>query len=167
MGSSQLNLHLTTTHQITKKTIIMFINDFINRRFSISTDCDSKALDIEGGVGNNRNVCFWNYHRGANQQWTIRYEGNDSFSIRSYTNQSIVLDVAGSGTANGNRICAYKWSGSKNQLWRIVKTDGCDGFMLEPRHCSGRVLDYDVGNSKACLWSKHGGSNQMMRFKLL
>jgi len=29
------------------------------------------------------------------------------------------------------------------------------------------VLDYDVGNSEACIWQKHGCKNQIMRFNLV
>jgi len=147
----------------------MSICKFINKPIKIFTDYGDKVLEIQNKVGNHRNIVFSEYHGDLNQQWIIKYHDCGEISIRSYTDQNLVLDVCAARTDQGSHLISYEENNpiGKNQKWKIVETRGCDGFILEPLHCPGKVLDCHASKSNACIWTKHGGSNQVMRFEIV
>jgi hypothetical protein len=172
----------------------MSICKFINKPIQIISCHHDKALTIKEKHTDgrkvtdttdlhDRQVSFLPYHGNINQQWTVKYHGNNTISIRSYTDQNVVLDVKASKTENARFVISYQQNNpiTENQLWKIVETRDCDGFILEPLHAPGKVLTGQTltlttsSYCMACIYTKkacytghryNGGRCQVMRFKI-
>ncbi|MGN0596615.1 MAG: RICIN domain-containing protein, partial [Ruminiclostridium sp.] len=79
-----------------------------------------KVADVEGGSGSNgANICQWDYHGGANQQWIIEpVDGGYYKIINAKTGKSI--DVEARSTADNANVLQWDYQGGWNQQWSII-----------------------------------------------
>jgi len=78
-----------------------------------------RVLDVVGGAMNpGAEICSWNAHGGANQQWELEFCPVRYFFIRSCACDK-VLDVSGGSSSPGAKVILYQKKGgaSDNQLW--------------------------------------------------
>jgi len=111
-------------------------------------------LDIAGAEGDpGARVCAWDYHGGANQQWSAEYTAPRYFFIRSAMNGK-VLDIRGADSSPGTKVIMYDQNDgmSDNQLWYedqygIIRSKLND-FAVDATEGSMRMEPYDPSNSQ-------------------
>lgn len=90
--------------------------------------------------------------------------GNGELRITSAFN-GMVVDSAGSSTANGSAIFQWPWNSGRNQIWRAELTG--DGYFRLRNVHSGKCLDVSGASrsdgAKLIQWDCHTGDNQRFR----
>ena len=75
-----------------------------------------KALDIEGGEGEGKNIIQFSKNNGANQQFKITV-GNSSGVVYITSPSGLALTVKNNNIAKREEIVVSKLTGAHNQLW--------------------------------------------------
>ncbi|SDI03289.1 PQQ-dependent sugar dehydrogenase [Winogradskyella thalassocola] len=77
------------------------------------------VMDIEGvSLANSADVHQWQYVEGANQQFYVAPDGNNSYTFKAvHSNKNI--DVAGQGQAPGTNVIQYQENGTIAQLFTL------------------------------------------------
>lgn len=103
----------------------------------------------------------------ANQQWVPITLFNGYYKIASRLDTSKVLEVSGSGTADGTQADISTYTGADNQQWQIIP--GTGGYcVLSPKNASSSALDDDAqgtGNgNKIQIYTRNSSVAQLWKF---
>ena len=135
--------------------------------FYIQCKQSGKYLDVAGySMANGGNIHQWDFHGGANQQFTFYTWTSDSYYIMSKQSNR-VIDVAGVDARDGANIQQWEFVRGDNQTFKLIPA-GNGYYFIQARH-SGKYLDVAAysretgGNIHQ--WTYHGGDNQ--QFKLI
>lgn len=132
-----------------------------------SANTPGQVIDVPGGsLTPGTPLEQWTVNNGDNQRWQsllfTRIGDSDVAVIQSLAS-GLVLDVAGSSTADGAPIVQSAWSGAAGQIWWLMSFGGSAAVFVNMG--SGKVLDI-AGASHAdgaplIQWTWNGGANQV------
>ena len=89
---------------------------WIRQGNSLVSKKSGKALDIEGGEGEGKNVIQFTQNNGANQQFQITV-GNSSGVVYITSPSGLALTVKNNNINKREEIIVSKLTGAHNQLW--------------------------------------------------
>ena len=115
--------------------------------YSIVNPTTGLAFDVEGAnVKNNSSILMWSQHDGCNQDWAIRDNGDEKYTIMSRCS-SKVLDATST-----NKLVSYGSHGGNNQKWYLGKIAESKGRTIEdgiyqfaPKSNLNKVIDIEGG----------------------
>ncbi|QJB38079.1 RICIN domain-containing protein [Chitinophaga oryzae] len=130
--------------------------------YKVTNLSSGKVLDIySASTADYAGAVQWDWHNGANQQWTFTYLNNGYYRITS-VNSGKVLDVNGYSHADGTQAIQYSWHEGYNQQWQL--NQNADGTYSIQNRNSGKVLDVWAASSdngaNVVQYTSHGGNNQ-------
>jgi predicted alpha-1,6-mannanase (GH76 family) len=92
--------------------------------YNIVNRNSGQAVDVKGGgTANGTPVDQYTINGGADQEWTVTYQGNGIYQIMG-VQSGRSLDVVGGRTTNGTPIDIWDYSGGANQQWTLTPTSG-------------------------------------------
>ena len=128
---------------------------------------ENRNLNISETVTNGNNIDYTDNKANLMQKWEVKYLDNGYYSIASYIDSNMVLDVANGGKTNGTNVLLWQKKNSVNQEWLIQ--DNGDGYYSIISKSNGLNLDISGGISKnganVHVWDTNGGANQKFKFK--
>ena len=71
---------------------------------TIRSKLNGMAIDIAGSGGQGTKLITWPVHGGANQRWSLQFNGEYAF-ITSARPGNLVIDIEGASTAKGAHAC--------------------------------------------------------------
>ncbi|SRR6266545_1369173 len=127
---------------------------------------DKLCLDVAGAsTSNGASVNQWTCHGRANQQWSLKGAGTNTFNFVS-VNSGKCMEVSGASGANGASVVQAACNGGDNQKWKAV-SKGSGQFELHAVH-SGKCLDVagasTSNGAQMQQWTCHGNDNQRFTF---
>lgn len=130
-----------------------FVEDLVGQQsledgiYKISSYVDStKSLSINGIATQNSKVALADSDSSIEQMWRIKYIGNGYYTITSYANEWMVLDVTGGSAASGTDIQLFQSNGTNAQKWIIKAEDGYYSLISSLDHM---YLDIENGDIKS------------------
>ncbi|TDB70867.1 RICIN domain-containing protein [Micromonospora sp. KC721] len=127
----------------------------VNRR-------SGKVLDVSGAsTANGAKAIQWAWTGGANQQWRLEPNADQSFRLVSRSSGK-VLNVPDGATTQGIQLDQWSDTNSTHQWWRLVDTG--DGYHRLVNVRTGLVADVSGGSvndgAQVVQWAANGGTNQ-------
>jgi hypothetical protein len=127
----------------------------VNRR-------SGKVLDVSGAsTANGAKAVQWSWTGGANQQWRLEPNADQSFRLVSRSSGK-VLESPGGSTAPGAQLDQWSDTAGTHQWWRLVDTG--DGYYRLVNVHNGLVADVSGGSlndgAQVVQWAANGGTNQ-------
>lgn len=127
----------------------------VNRR-------SGKVLDISGAAtADGAKAIQWAWTGGANQQWRLEPNADQSFRLVS-RNSGKVLNLPGGSAAQGTQLDQWSDTNSPHQWWRLV--DAGDGYHRLVNVSTGLAADVSGGSlgdgAQVIGWPANGGTNQ-------
>ncbi len=127
----------------------------VNRR-------SGKVLDVYGGsTADGAKVVQWSWTGGANQQWRLEPNSDQSFRLVSRGSGKVLQNPGGS-TTQGTQLDQWSDTAGTHQWWRLV--DAGDGYHRLVNVRSGLVADVSGGSlndgAQVVQWAANGGTNQ-------
>ncbi len=120
--------------------------------YNIANKFSGKVLDLaEGKTENGANIQQWTKTGGSHQEWRIIAENDGYCRIASMADESMCIAVDGNNADDGLNVELQKFSGSDNQLYKIVKSGLYYGIVSKS---SGDKAGLDVYD-----WSEENGGN--------
>lgn len=130
--------------------------------YSIASYGSRKVLDIEGGSRQGgAPVQQWGYAATPNQQFYVRYLGNESWTIQN-RQSGMFLDVSGQAPTEFTPVLQWPSTGNLNQLWRLKKS-AMGGYNIVARH-SSKSLTVADSNSGSRAYQATDTSNPLQRW---
>ena len=130
-----------------------FVEDLVGQQsledgiYKISSFADStKSLSVNGNATQNSKVVLADSDSSIEQMWRIKYLGNGYYTITSYANEWMVLDVKNGSSANGTDTQLYQSNGSNAQKWIIREEEGYYSLISALDHM---YVDIEDGNIKS------------------
>lgn len=94
-------------------------------------------LSENGRITNGQNILLWQYWAGNGQKWIVTHE-RGGIVIRSYNNQSYVVDLQNGKAVNDCNIQLYQYNSSASQRWY-------------PEYVNGHYILHNAVNQNICL----------------
>jgi hypothetical protein len=121
-----------------------------------------KVLDISGAsTTDGAKAIQWAWTGGANQQWRLEPNPDQSFRLVSRASGK-VLENPGGSTTQGIQLDQWSDTAGTHQWWRLVDTG--DGYYRLVNVRSGLVADVSGGSlsdgAQVVQWAANGGTNQ-------
>lgn len=127
--------------------------------YKISNVCDSKVLDISGGiVADGTNAQLWRNNGTNAQKWKLeayiaenevdnsRLSG--TYKIASALNNNLVIDAKGNGRSNGTNIQIHTSNGTNAQQWILRYNENLSSYTIIGKS-SKKAVDIANGNTSA------------------
>ncbi|EAU88947.1 hypothetical protein CC1G_10075 [Coprinopsis cinerea okayama7 len=133
----------------------------------------NKVLDAEGAkTDQGTRVLDWDEKRPLNEKlnqlWIVEKVGDASTYIIRNVNSNLVLDLSGSGTANGTPIITWPQHGGANQQWRVQYSKDVNGtaYYAVVSVATGTVVSHNVNDNDAATvaWHIDDGPKQLWSF---
>ncbi len=120
-------------------------------------------VNAKGELENGTSIALNNKNEEWSQLWRIKYLGNGYYSIISYANENLVLDVSGGKKVNGTKVQLYKSNNTDSQKW-IIKEE--NGYYYIISALDKMYLDIKDGNIKEnnTLQIYHGNATDAQKF---
>lgn len=127
--------------------------------YKISNVCNSKVLDISGGiVADGTNAQLWRNNGTNAQKWKLeayiaenevdnsRLSG--TYKIASALNNNLVIDAKGNGRSNGTNIQIHTSNGTNAQQWILRYNENLSSYTIIGKS-SKKAVDIANGNTSA------------------
>lgn len=135
--------------------------------YMISSAQDNNIfLTANGEAVNGTNVNVLENNYLLNQKWVIKYLGNGYYTLNSYINENITLDIYKASLEKGTNVEFWTNKNGDNQKW-LIKDVG-DGYYSIVSKLNGFYIDIHGGVAKSgtnvVMWPGNDGSNQKWKF---
>lgn len=117
-----------------------------NGIYKIASFTDStKAISIQGNATQNAKIVLDESDNSLEQMWRVKYVGNGYYTITSYFNEWMSLDVKGGVSVSGTDLQLYQNNGTNAQKWIIKEEEGYFSLISSLDHM---YADIESGNIK-------------------
>ncbi len=128
--------------------------------YKISSFTDStKALSVKGDANQNAKIVLGNSDNSLSQMWRVKYLGNGYYTITSFANEWMALDVTGGSAASGTDLQLYPSNGTNAQKWIIKEEDGYYSLISALDHMYADIENGDIKNGTNIQIYQTNGTN--------